>query len=72
MGKYTVCVSTYIVVESDDLDSAYADGEALRGGLSHILHEANNNAVDEFKQDIIDVELTGVYEIEETENAERS
>lgn len=59
MGKYTVCVATYIVVESDDLDDAYKLGESLRSAVALTVLDGH-----EYEDQVIGVDLAGVYEIE--------
>lgn len=61
MGKYTVCVSTYVVVESDDLDSAYKVGEEVRSAVAYAAPPG-------FEFQVIDVELAGVYEVEDVDD----
>ena len=60
MSKFTVCVTTYIVIEADDLESAHEESENVRSAVALTVLDGH-----ELEDQVIDVEVASVYEVEE-------
>lgn len=59
MSKFTVGITTYVVIEADDLDAAYRDGEGV------VRSAVALSQIHGYEDQVIDVELTSVNEIGE-------